>query len=263
MAYPLTMANHEISYLTNDTCYTPSALQFKRALLKNVITLAKSRKYQIVGTTTITYNNGTIQPTLSRMEIYNNYNRGNKAIAMSQPKILTVYETKISWATIKKTLKPQLYKRIIIQQSNRHRGKITEEKGRVIEAHWWRSSVKTGFGFFRYFTFLFLNISILGKYIMKNCFLFLHSLNLYILGLRATQILIRSMPCFSLFNFLINHFALVSQPKINLNFYKYNAVTRIDSSSNFIRFYSYYSGNCDTIRRDFDQKSCFVLHAKI
>ena len=55
---------------------------------------------------------------------------------------------------------------------------------------------KTGFDFFRYFTFLFLNISILRKYIMKNCklrFVFPNSLNLYILDLQAMKILIRLM----------------------------------------------------------------------
>ena len=81
--------------------------------------------------------------------------------------------------------------------------------------------MKTRFVFFRYFTFFFLNISILWKYIMKNYklhFVFPNSLNLYILGLRVKNILIRSMLCFALFNFLCNHFVLVSEPKINLNF---------------------------------------------
>ena len=83
------------------------------------------------------------------------------------------------------------------------------------------------------------------------------------MGLRATKILFRSMLCFALFNFLCNHFVLVSEPKINLIFYKYNAITIIDSSSNFSRFYTYYIGNSDTLRKDFDHKNRVVLHAKI
>ena len=106
--------------------------------------------------------------------------------------------------------------------------------------------MRTGLKFFLYFTFLFINISILWKHMMRNCklrFVFLNSLSLYILGLRATKILITSLLYFALFNFLRNHFALVSKPKINLNFYKYNAITRTDSSSNIIKFYVYYFSN--------------------
>ena len=120
--------------------------------------------------------------------------------------------------------------------------------------------------FFQYFTFLFINISILWKYILKNCklrFLFLNSLNLYIFGLQATKILVRSMPYFEFFSFLCNHFVIVSKPKINLNFYKYNAITPIGSSSNIITFYAYYFGNYDKHRKDFDQKNRVVLHTKI
>ena len=101
---------------------------------------------------------------------------------------------------------------------------------------------------------------------MKNCklrFLFPNSLNLYVLGLRATEILITSMLYFALFNFLCNHIVFVSEPKINLNFYKYNAIPRIDSSSNIIKFYTYYFSNYVTLRKDFDQKNCVVLHKKI
>ena len=125
--------------------------------------------------------------------------------------------------------------------------------------------MRRGFGFFRYFTFLFINISILWKYIMKNCklrFMFPNSLNLYVLGLRATKILITSMLYFALFNFLCNHFVLVSEPKINSDFYKYNAITRVNSSSNFIKFYSYYFSNYVTLRKNFDQKNGVVLHKK-
>ena len=56
---------------------------------------------------------------------------------------------------------------------------------------------------------------------MKNFklrFLFPNSLNLYILALRATKVLIRSMLYFALFNFLCNHFELVSEPKMDVNF---------------------------------------------
>ena len=101
---------------------------------------------------------------------------------------------------------------------------------------------------------------------MKNCklrFMFPNSLNLYVLGLRATKILITSMLYFALFNFLCNHFVLVSEPKINLNFYKYNVITRIDSSSNIIKFYAYYFSNYVTLRKDLDQKNRVVLHKKI
>ena len=56
---------------------------------------------------------------------------------------------------------------------------------------------------------------------------------------------------------------LVGEPKINLDFYKYNAITRIDSSSNIIKFYVYYFGNYVTLKKDFDQKNRVVLHTKI
>ena len=124
-----------------------------------------------------------------------------------------------------------------------------------------------GFGYFRYLTFFFLNISTLWKYILKNCrlrFVFPNSLELYISGLRATKILLRSMLCFVFFfYFLCNRFVLVSEPIINLAFYKYNAITRIDSGSNFIKFYAYYFGSYDTLRNDFDQKNHVALHTKI
>ena len=94
-------------------------------------------------------------------------------------------------------------------------------------------------------------------------FMFLNSLNLYILGLQARKILIRSMFYFAVFNFLCNHFVLVSKPKINLIFYKYNAITRIDSSHNIIKFYTYQFGNYDTLRKNFDQKNNVGLHTKI
>ena len=67
------------------------------------------------------------------------------------------------------------------------------------------------------------------------------------------------MFCFAPFSFSCNHFVLVSEGKINLYFYKHNAITRIDSSSNFMIFYAYYFGNYDTLRRDFD----VVLHTKL
>ena len=56
--------------------------------------------------------------TLAKMEIHDKYNRRNKLIAISLPTIPTVYETKINCTTIKKILKPQLYKGVIIQQNN-------------------------------------------------------------------------------------------------------------------------------------------------
>ena len=99
---------------------------------------------------------------------------------------------------------------------------------------------------------------------MKNFklrFLFPNSLNLYILALRATNFLIRSMLYFALFNFLCNHFELVSEPKMDVNFCKYHAITRIDSSSNIIKFYAYDFANNVTLRKGFHQKNCLVLYA--
>ena len=72
----------------------------------------------MVGTTTITCSDRTIRLTLPRVEIHDNYNRGNKMIAMSPSTILTLKETKIICATIKKILKPQLCKGVIMQQSS-------------------------------------------------------------------------------------------------------------------------------------------------
>ena len=101
---------------------------------------------------------------------------------------------------------------------------------------------------------------------MKNCkfsFVFPNSLNLHILGLRATKILIRFMLYFELFNFLCNHFVLVSEPKINLNFCKYSEIITIDSSSNIIKFCVYDFDNYVTPRKNFDQKNRAVLHTNI
>ena len=68
---------------------------------------------------------------------------------------------------------------------------------------------------------------------------------------------------FALFNFLCNQFILVDEPKINLNFFKYNAITRTDSSSYIIKLYAYYFINYVTLRKDSDQKIRVVLHKKI
>ena len=68
---------------------------------------------------------------------------------------------------------------------------------------------------------------------------------------------------FVLFTFLCNHFVIFSDPKINLNLHKYNTITRIDSSSNIITFYTYYFCKYVTLRKDFDQKNCVELHTKI
>ena len=73
--------------------------------------------------------------------------------------------------------------------------------------------------------------------------MFPNSLNLYIFGLQAMEILNRFMLYFVLLNFLCNHFVTVSEPKINLNFHKYNTITRMISSSNMVTFYAYYFGN--------------------
>ena len=64
------------------------------------------------------------------------------------------------------------------------------------------------------------------------------------------------------FNCLRNHFVLVSESKINLNFYKYNAITRIDSSYSFIKVYGYYFGNYDTLRKNFGNRSPKQLTTK-
>ena len=114
--------------------------------------------------------------------------------------------------------------------------------------------MKTEIGFFQYFT--------LWKCILKKCNLrsvFPNSLNLYIFGLRATEILIISVLYFVLFNFLCNHFVIVSEPKINLNFCKYNAVTRTDGSSNILRIVFLRI----LFRKDFDRKIHVVLYTKI
>ena len=69
--------------------------------------------------------------------------------------------------------------------------------------------MKTAFGYFQYFSLFFLSISIFWNYILKNCklrFIFPNSLSSCILGLLATKILIRSVLCLALFNFLWNHF---------------------------------------------------------
>ena len=131
------------------------------------------------------------------MEIRDNYNRANKVITTLPPKIITVIKTKINCTTIKKILTLQLYKRVIMQKSNSTEEQPKEKKKKLPQ-HTDEGSLggKTGFDFFRYFTFLFLNISILRKYIMKNCklrFVFPNSLNLYILDLQAMKILIRLM----------------------------------------------------------------------
>ena len=93
--------------------------------------------------------------------------------------------------------------------------------------------------------------------------MFPNSLNLYIFGLQAMEILNRFILYFVLVNFLCNHFVTVNEPKINLNFHKYNTVTRIDSSSNIITFYAYYFGNYITLRKDFKHKNRVVLLTKI
>ena len=61
----------------------------------------------------------------------------------------------------------------------------------------------------------------------------------------------------------LNSLVLVSKPKINLNFYIYNAITRIDSSSNIIKFYTYCFSNYVTLKKAFDQKNRVALHKKI
>ena len=84
--------------------------------------------------------------------------------------------------------------------------------------------------------------------------MFPNSLNLYIFGLRATEILIISVLYFVLFNFLCNHFVIVSEPKINLNFCKYN-----DGSSNILRIVFLRI----LFRKDFDRKIYVVFYTKI
>lgn len=75
---------------------------------KNIITPTENKEYQMVSASTVTYNDKTIRPTLSRMEINDNYDRGNKIIAMSPPTMLTLNKTKINFTTITRILKPQI-----------------------------------------------------------------------------------------------------------------------------------------------------------
>ena len=100
---------------TNGTSHALSAPFCKCALLKNVIIPTKNKEYQMVGATTITFSDRTIRPILSRLKIHENYNRGNKITAMFPSKILTINEAKLDCTTIKKILKLQLYKGVIIQ----------------------------------------------------------------------------------------------------------------------------------------------------
>ena len=175
---------------TKETSHTSSVFLYKRNFLKNVITPTKNREYQIVGTTTITYNDRIIRRTLSRLKIHDNYNRGNKVIAMSPAKDKVCYHY---------DLKPQLYKGVIIQQSNSAKKNDRKKRKNYPQDIDEGSSVETGFGFFRYFTSLFLNISILWKYIKKNSklrFVFPNSLDLYV------------WLCFALLNFLSNNSVL-------------------------------------------------------
>ena len=109
------------------------------------------------------------------------------------------------------------------------------------------------------------NLIYYTAYILKNCklrFLFPNSLNLYILGVRTTKILIRLCSVLQFFYFLCNHFVLVREPNFNLNFYKHNAITRTDNSYNFIKFYKYYFGNYDTLRKGFDHYFYIILVQK-
>ena len=175
---------------TKETSHTSSVFLYKRAFLKNVITPTKNREYQIVGTTTITYNDRIIQRTLPRLKIHDNYNRGNKVIAMSPAKDKVCYHY---------DLKPQLYKGVIIQQSNSAKKNDRKKRKNYPQDIDEGSSAETGFGFFRYFTSLFSNISILWKYIKKNSklrFVFPNSLDLYV------------WLCFALLNFLSNNSVL-------------------------------------------------------
>ena len=96
-------------------------------------------------------------------------------------------------------LKPQLYKGVIIQQSNSAKKNDRKKRKNYPQDIDEGSSVETGFRFFRYFTSLFLNISILWKYIKKNSklrFVFPNSLDLYV------------WLCFALLNFLSNNSVL-------------------------------------------------------
>ena len=58
----------------------------------------------MVDATTITSNDRTIRPTLSRVEIQNNYIGDKEVITMSPTTMLKVNEMKISCNTIKKIL---------------------------------------------------------------------------------------------------------------------------------------------------------------
>ena len=64
----------------------------------------KAKNNQMVDATTITSNDRTIRPTLSRVEIQNNYIGDKEVITMSPTTMLKVNEMKISCNTIKKIL---------------------------------------------------------------------------------------------------------------------------------------------------------------
>ena len=151
-----------------------------------------------------------------------------------------------------------------------------EEEERVTAAYWWRKFYENRvwvFSIFHVFLFKRFSFQYCGSTFLKNVSYILYflivsidipnSLNLYILGLQTTNIFIRSMLCFALFKFLYNYFILVSEPKISLNLYKHNAITRIDGSCNSVKFHAYYFVNYDTVRKDFDQKNYFALHNKV
>ena len=141
---------------TNETSHTSSVFLYKRAFLKNVITPTKNREYQIVGTPTITCNDRIIRQTLSKLKIHDNYNRGNKVIAMSPAKDKVCYHY---------DLKPQLYKGVIIQQSNSAKVKRQEKKEELPPAHWRRKFCGNRVWVFSiFYVFIFKHFNIVEVY---------------------------------------------------------------------------------------------------
>lgn len=96
--------------LRSDTSYKSPAPHQKCVLLKNINTPTEKKEYQMVSASTVMCNDKTIRPTLSRVEIHGNYDRGNKIIAMSPPTMITITlnKTKINFTTVKRILKPQI-----------------------------------------------------------------------------------------------------------------------------------------------------------
>ena len=72
---------------------------------------------------------------------------------ISPPEMFTLNEMNMNCTTIKKILKPKLYKGVIVQQSKSKKVKPQEKREELQQHIDEGSSVKAGFGIFWYFTF--------------------------------------------------------------------------------------------------------------